>query len=127
MKKLSLVFMIVVLLCYNASAFAELSVDDLDKIQKLLDKFEERIDKRFTSEIQAFDKCLSGDIQNLDKRLSGSIETLEKNFGERLTFHSSLIVALIASIIGFVAVPMGFITYQYIKMRSQQDEEVKVL
>ena len=127
MKRLSLVFMIVGILCYNVSAFAELSVDDLDKIQKLLDKFEERIDKRFTSEIQALDKRLSGDIQNLDKRLSGSIETLEKNFGERLTFHSSLIVALIASIIGFVAVPMGFITYQYIKMRSQQDEEIKVL
>ena len=138
MKRLSLVFIVIWLLCSNLSAFAVLTVEDLDKIREIVNESEVRlekrimrhiteVEKRLSGDIQALDKRLSGDIQALDERLSGDIQAFDKNFGERLTFHSSLIVALIASIIGFVAVPMGFITYQYIKMRSQQDEEIKVL
>ena len=138
MKKLGLVFILIGFLCYNISAFATLTVEDLDKIQEMINKSETRlekriiahiteVEKRLSAEIQAVDKRLSTEIQAVDKRLSGDIQALEKNFGERLTFHSSLIIALIGSIIGFVAVPMGFITYQYLKMRSQQDEEIKVL
>ncbi len=112
MKKLSFVFIIIWFLCYNVSAFAALTVEDLDKIREIVNESEDRMEKR---------------LSEVEKHLSRDIQTLEKNFGERLTFHSSLIVALIASIIGFVAVPMGFITYQYIKMRSQQDEEIKAL
>ena len=127
MKRLSSVFIITWFLCYNLSAFAALTVEDLDKIREIVNESEARLEKRIIGHITEVEKRLSGDIQDLEKHLSGSIETLDKNFGERLSFHSSLIVALIASIIGFVAVPMGFITYQYIKMRSQQDDEIKVL
>ena len=116
MKRLSFVFIIIWFLCYNLSAFAALTVEDLDKIREIVNESEARLEKRIIER-----------IAEVDKRLSGDIQSLEKNFGERLTFHSSLIIALIASIIGFVAVPMGFITYQYIKMRSQQDEEIKAL
>ncbi len=134
MKRLSLVFIVIWFLCSNLSAFAALTVEDLDKIREIVKESEARmekllseVEKRLSGEIQALDKRLSGDIQDLDKRLSGDIQDFDKNFGERLSFHSTLIVALIASIIGFVAVPMGFITYQYIKMRSQQDEDIKAL
>ena len=123
MKMLSLVFMMVGLLCYNVSAFAALTVEDLDKIREIVNESEVRIEKLITE----VDKRLSGDIQALDKRLSGDIQALGKNFGERLSFHSSLIIALIAAIIGFVSVPMGFITFQYFKIRAQQEEEIKVL
>ena len=116
MKRLSFVFIITWFLCYNLSAFSALTVEDLDKIREIVNESEARLEKR-----------IIGHITEVDKRLSGDIQALEKNFGERLSFHSSLIVALIASIIGFVAVPMGFITYQYIKMRSQQGDEIKVL
>ena len=115
MKRLSLVFMIVGLLCYNASAFAELSVDDLEKIQQLIDKFEERIDKRFTD----LEKRFTSEIQAQGKLISHQ--------GERLNYLGSLMITLIVTIIGFVAVPMGLITYQYLKIRSQQDDEIKVL
>ena len=138
MKMLSLVFMMVGLLCYNVSAFAILTVEDLDKIREIVNESEVRIEKlitevdkrlsgdiqalekRLSGDIQALEKRLSGDIQALDKRLSGDIQALDKNFGERLSFHSSLIIALIAAIIGFVSVPMGFITFQYFKIRAQQ-------
>ena len=127
MKRLSFVFIITWFLCYNLSAFAALTVEDLDKIREIVNESEALLEKRTIGHITEVGKRLSGNIQDLDKRLSGDIQALEKNFGERLSFHSSLIVALIASIIGFVAVPMGFITYQYIKMRSQQGDEIKVL
>ena len=127
MKRLSLVFIVIWFLCSNLSAFAALTVEDLDKIREIVNESEARLEKRILGHITEVDKRLSGDIQDLDKRLSGDIQDLDKNFGERLSFHSSLIIALIASIIGFVAVPMVFITYQYIKMRSQHDEELKAL
>ena len=127
MKRLSFVFIITWFLCYNLSAFAALTVEDLDKIREIVNESEVRIEKRLSAEIQAVDKRLSAEIQGLDKRLSGSIETLDKNFGERLSFHSSLIIALIIAIIGFVSVPMGFITFQYLKIRAQQEEEIKAL
>lgn len=120
MKRLSLVFMIVGLLCYNVSAFAALTVEDLDKIREIINESEARLEKRITERIAEVDKRLSGNIQDLDKRLSGDIQALDKNFSERLTFHSSLIIALIIAIIGFVSVPMGFITFQYFKIRAQQ-------
>ena len=121
MKRLSLVFMIVGLLCYNVSAFAALTVEDLDKIREIVNESEARLEKRIIERIAEVDKRLSGNIQDLDKRLSGDIQTLEKNFGERLSFHSSLIIALIIAIIGFVSVSMGFITFQYFKIRAQQE------
>ncbi|RKU13803.1 hypothetical protein C6501_08930 [Candidatus Poribacteria bacterium] len=141
MKRLIFVFIITALLCYNLSVFAALTVEDLGKIQKIINDSEVRmekrllevekriieriteLDKRLSGDIQELDKRLSGDIQNLDKRLSGDIQNLDK----RLSFHSSLIVALIIAIIGFVSVPMGFITFQYFKMRAQQEEEIKTL
>ncbi len=119
MKRLSLVFMIVGLLCYNVSAFAALTVEDLEKIREIVNESEARMEKRL-SEVE---KRLSGDIQTVGERLSGDIQTV----GERLAFHGSLIIALIIAIIGFVSVPMGFITFQYFKIRSQQEDEIKAL
>ncbi len=110
MKRLSFIFIIVWFLCYNLSAFAALTVEDLDKIREIVNESEVRIEKR----IAEVDKRLTGDIQTLEKRLSGDIQVLDK----RLAFHGSLIIALIIAIIGFVAVPMGFITFQYFKIRS---------
>lgn len=112
MKRLIVFFIIAGFLSYSTSAFAELTVEDLDKIREIVNESEARLEKRITE---------------IDKRLSGDIQTLEKNFSERLSFHSSLIIALIIAIIGFVSVPMGFITFQYFKIRAQQEEEIKVL
>ena len=137
MKKLGLVFIVIGFLCYNTSAFAALTVEDLEKIQQLLDKFEERLDKRFTdlekrftTEIQSVEKNLSAEIQSVEKQFSIEIKRLDQRItdqNKRLDYLGGLMIALIVSIIGFVAVPMGFITYQYFKMRSQQDEEIKAL
>ena len=110
MKRFVLFIIIAGAIFSNVSAFAELTVDDLEKIQQLIDKFEERIDKRFTelekrftSEIQAVEKQLSLKIKGLDERI------IEQ--GKRLDYLGALMIALIIAIIGFVAVPMGLITY----------------
>ena len=122
MKRLIAFFIIAGFLSCSTSAFAELTVEDLDKIREIVNESEARmekrlleVEKRITERIAEVDKRLSGDIQDLDKRLSGDIQNLEK----RLSFHSSLIIALIIAIIGFVSVPMGFITFQYFKIRAQ--------
>ncbi|MDE0315878.1 MAG: hypothetical protein OXM61_13310 [Candidatus Poribacteria bacterium] len=112
MKRLSFVFIITWSLCYNLSAFAALTVEDLDKIREIVNESEARMEKN---------------LSDVEKRLSDKFQTLDKHFRERLTFHGSLIIALIIAIIGFVSVPMGFITFQYFKIRAQQEDEIKAL
>lgn len=69
-------------------------------------------------------------IAELEKRLSAEIRAQGERIteqGKRLDFHGALIIALIVAIIAFVAVPMGFITYQYNKQNARRDEEIKAL
>ncbi len=119
MRRLGFVFVITLILFYCTSAFAELSVGDLEKIQQLLDKSEERIDKRFTD----LEKSITAEIRSFEKQFSIEIKGLD----ERIDYLGALIVALIIAIIGFVSVPMAFITFQYFKIRSQQEDEIKAL
>ncbi len=119
MRRLGFVFVITLILFYCTSAFAELSVGDLEKIQQLLDKSEERIDKRFTD----LEKSITAEIRSFEKQFSIKIKGLD----ERIDYLGALIVALIIAIIGFVSVPMAFITFQYFKIRSQQEDEIKAL
>lgn len=123
MKTLTVFLIIIGFLSYNSYTFAELTVDDLEKIQKLLDKLEERMNKRFTDEVQV----INDKITDQGEHSSENMKTMERHLRERLEYLGTLIIALIVSIIGFVSVPMGLITYQYLKFRSRQDEEIKVL
>ena len=119
MKRLFLLVLLTGFIFSNVLAFAELSVDDLEKIQKLLDRLEERMNKRFTDEVQV----LNDKITDQGKHFSDVLAAQ----GKRLDYLGTLIIAPIVSIIGFVSVPMGLITYQYLKFRSRQDEEIKAL
>ncbi len=108
MKTLGLFFVIAWLLCFNPSVYGELSVEDLEKISKVVHDAEARLEKRFTSEIQ----------------LQGERIT---DLRGRIDFQGHLIIALIIAIIAFVSLPVGVILYQYNKYRDQQEREIEAL
>ena len=103
-----LFFALAFFLFFSTSVFAALSVEDLEKIRQIVNESEARLETRFTAEIRA-----QGD------RITEQ--------GKRLDFHGTLLVALIVTIITFVGVPLGIITYQYNRYRDRQDEEMRVL
>ena len=115
MKTLVVFFIIVGFLSYNFYTFAELTVDDLEKIREIVDKSDARVEKNLKEHITETKEHLSENMETTKEYLSGNMKTMEKHLMERLAYLGTLIIALIVSIIGFVSVPMGLITYKYLK------------
>ena len=126
MKMLGLVFAIAALLCFSTSAFGELSVEDLEKIRQIVNEAEGRLEKR----IDAVKEQLDTRITELERHFTAQIQGQGNritDLRDRINFQGHLMVALIVSIIGFVAVPLSFLVYQYNKQRDQQRDEIYAL
>ena len=119
MKMLGLVFAIAGLLCFSPSAFGELSVEDLEKIRQIVNEAEGRLGKRIDEVEKQLDTRITNEIGAQGKRIT--------DLRERIDFQGHLMVALIVSIIGFVAVPLSFLVYQYNKQRDRQRDEIYAL
>ncbi len=137
MRMLRLFLIIVIVLYPSTPGFAELSVEDLEKIRQIVNESEVRLGKRIDEVEVRLGKRIDETREQLDTRIT----KLEDHFtaqiqgqGNRITdlrdrinFQGHLMVALIVAIITFVAVPMGIIVYQYNRNRDQQEAEIKVL
>ena len=126
MKMLRLFLIIALVLYASAPVFAELSVEDLEKIRQIVNETEVRLGKR----IDDVEVRLGKRIDEVKKELDTGIENQGKritDLRDRINFQGHLIIALIVAIIAFVAVPMGIIVYQYNRNRDQQESEIKAL
>lgn len=112
MKIFGLVLAIVCFLCFSPSVFAELSVEDLEKIRQIVNEVKVELGKR---------------IDAVETRLGKRIDAVEDNLEKRIDYQGHLIIALIVAIIAFVAVPMGVIVYQYNRNRDQQEAEIRAV
>ena len=115
MKIFGLVLAIVCFLCFSPSVFGELSVEDLEKIRQIVNEAEVRLEKRITK----LEEHFTAQIQGQGNRIT--------DLRERINFQGHLMVALIVSIITFVAVPMGVIVYQYNRNRDRQESEISAV
>ena len=116
MKMLGPFLVIVALLCFSTSAFGELSVEDLEKIRQIVNEAEGRLGKRIDEAKKELDTRITNEIKAQGERIT--------DLRDRINFQGHLMVALIVSIIGFVAVPLSFLVYQYNKQRDQQRDEI---
>ena len=110
MKMLRLFLIIALVLYASAPVFAELSVEDLEKIRQIVNETEVRLGKR----IDDVEVRLGKRIDEVKKELDTGIENQGKritDLRDRINFQGHLIIALIVAIIAFVAVPMGIIVY----------------
>ncbi|MYC74328.1 hypothetical protein F4X10_00955 [Candidatus Poribacteria bacterium] len=103
MKMLRLFLIIMLVLYASAPVFAELSVEDLEKIRQIVNESEVRLGER----IDDVKKELDTRIEDQGKRIT--------DLRDRINFQGHLIIALIVAIIGFVAVPLSSLVYQYSK------------
>jgi len=116
MRMLRLFRIIIMLVLYaSVPVFAELSVEDLEKIRQIVNESEVRLGER----IDDVKKELDTRIEDQGKRIT--------DLRDRINFQGHLIIALIVAIIGFVAVPLSFLVYQYNKQRERQREEIETL
>ena len=128
------------LLLFTTPAFSELTVDDLEEIQDIVEKevkeSEQRLkedisheiakvyikieamDRRLTGEIKALDSRLTGEIKALDSRQTSNFETL----GKRLDHIFMLVLALVAFIAVVVGVPQIIVAMQRKDIRSQDEK-----
>jgi polyhydroxyalkanoate synthesis regulator phasin len=120
MKMLGLSLIITVVLCSSSMpAFGELSVEDLEKIREIVNETEVRLGKRIDEVEVRLEKRITSESEAQGKRIT--------DLRDRIDFQGHLIIALIVAIIGFVAVPLSFLVYQYNKQRDQQREEIQAL
>ena len=120
MKMLGLSLIITVVLCSSSMpAFGELSVEDLEKIREIVNETEVRLGKRINEVEVRLEKRITSESEAQGKRIT--------DLRDRIDFQGHLIIALIVAIIGFVAVPLSFLVYQYNKKRDQQREEIETL
>lgn len=141
MKIFGLALAIVCFLCLSSSVFAELSVEDLEKIRQIvnefevrlgkrIDEFEVRLGKRIDAVEVGLDKRIDEVEKQLETRITSEIEAQGNritDLGDRIDFQGHLIIALIVTIIAFVAVPMGVIVYQYKRNRDQQEAKIRAV
>ena len=130
MKMLRSFLVIAGLLCFSTSAFGELSVEDLEKIRQIVNEAEVGLRKRIDEVEVRLGKRIDEVEVRLGKRITIEIEAQGNritDLRDRINFQGHLMVALIVSIIGFVAVPLSFLVYQYNKQRDQQRDEIYAL
>ena len=130
MKMLGSFLVIAGLLCFSTSAFGELSVEDLEKIRQIVNEAEVRLGKRIDEVEVRLGKRIDEVKKQLDTRITNEIGAQGKritDLRDRINFQGHLMVALIVSIIGFVAVLLSFLVYQYNKQRDQQRDEIYAL
>ena len=130
MKMLGMFLAITGLLCFSPSAFGELSVEDLEKIRQIVNEAEVRLGKRIDEVEVRLRKRIDEVEKQLDTRITNEIGAQGKritDLRDRINFQGHLMVALIVSIIGFVAVPLSFLVYQYNKQRDRQRDEIYAL
>jgi Skp family chaperone for outer membrane proteins len=112
----TLFFTIVGFLCFSTVVAAELSVEDLEKIRKIVNEAEVRLEKRITETEVRLEKRITEIEGHLEKRIADQ--------SKRLDFHATLIITLIGALIAFVGVPLVLIAYQQ-NRRTQQDDTIK--
>ena len=121
-----------ILLLFTASAFAELSVEDFEKIRTLL-REEISAVETLTEKMTATETHLKGyitqeiekvnvKIGEMDKRLTGEISNMDKRLDQTFT----LVVVLITAVIAVVGVPMTIILFQLSRPKNNAPKMKKL-
>ena len=113
------------LLLFTASAFSELTVEDLEKIRSIVkeevDPVKEEIAKseaRMKEYVSQEIATVNVKIEEMDKRQTGAIEML----GKRLDHIFLLVLALVAFIAVVIGIPQIIVAMQQKDIRAQDEK-----
>ena len=117
-----ILILIALLLLFTAPAFSELTADDLEKIQAIVEKEVNDSEKELREYISYEIGKVNIKMEEMDRRLTGEIKTL----GERLDHIFLLVLALVAFVGVVVGIPQIIVARQRKDMRAQ-DEKIEML
>ena len=110
-----------ILLLLSAPAFAELSVKDIEVINKIVTESEARMKEYVAQEIAK----VNVKIDALDQRLTSEIRAIDKRFDDvnkRLDSHFFLILALVGLIGVVIGIPQILVVLQRKHQRAQAEK-----
>ena len=110
-----------ILLLLSAPAFAELSVKDIEVINKIVTESEARMKEYVAQEIAK----VNVKIDALDQRLTSEIRAIDKRFDDvnkRLDSHFFLILALVGLIGVVIGIPQILVVLQRKHQRAQEEK-----
>jgi predicted PurR-regulated permease PerM len=133
--KLILILSALLLLC-TASAFSELTADDLEKINEIVIKSEKRLTEEIADveeKVAASEKRLTEDIAGLKQELKadiaqevGKVSVKIEERGKSLNYIFAMVIALVALIAVAVGIPQIIVAMQR-KDISAQDKKIEAL
>ena len=101
-------WIVIVLLLFTSSAFAELTPKDIQTITDIIEKSEKRTREYIDTKLEAFEHKLTGRIEALE----GKVDATDKN----ITLIMPLLVGLMALIVLAVGIPQLLLIF---RQRSQ--------
>ena len=113
------------LLLFTASAFSELTADDLEKIHEMVRGSEERLkadivasEKRMTEDIAELKQVLKSDISQEIAKVHVKIEEV----GKSLNYIFTMVIALVALITVVVGIPQIIVAMQRKNIHAQNEK-----
>ena len=118
-------WIVIVLLLFTSSAFAELTPKDIQTITDIIEKSEKRTREYIDTKLEAFEHKFTSRMDSLDHKLTGRIEALEGKVDatdKNITLIMSLLVGLMALIVLAVGIPQLLLIFRQRSQNAMQKE-----
>ena len=108
----TLIFFSILFYAIALPALGELTPQDLDKIRLIVNEAEKRIKAEIKADITELKREIKEDIASSDKSMREYIDIRSDSIEKQVTFLSYLVYALIALIVGAIAIPQLIMTWR---------------
>ena len=122
----TIIFSSILFCAITLPALGALTDADLDKIRLIVNDAEKRIKAEVKADIAAVKKELKEEIAKSEERVKEYIVIKSNSVDDKITFLSYLVYALIALIVGAIAIPQFVVMWRSGRDRSLE-KQVEIL
>ena len=122
----TIIFSSILFCAITLPALGALTDADLDKIRLIVNDSEKRIKAEVKADITAVKKELKAEIAKSEERVKEYVVIKSNSVDDKITFLSYLVYALIALIVGAIAIPQFIVMWRSGRDRSLE-KQVEIL
>ena len=122
----TIIFLLILFCAITLPALGALTDADLDKIRLIVNDSEKRIKAEVKADIAAVKKELKEEIAKSEERVKEYVVIKSNSVDDKITFLSYLVYALIALIVGAIAIPQFIVMWRSGRDRSLE-KQVEIL
>ena len=118
-------WIVIILLLFTSSAFAELTPRDIQTITDIVEKSEKRTREYIDTKLEALDHKFTGRIDGLEYKFTGRIDGLEGKMDaidKNITLVATLLVGFMALIVLAVGIPQLLLISRQGSQNAMQKE-----